>query len=133
MKGTYPMKTALLLCFSLLILATLPAQAARRYSDAMFRDIISRHCRAVERDRSERFTTVPKYIPRNTIQIRSVRALSRGWLRIRGFANSDGRQVQGFVDYNPRSKQVSCPRGNWIYGPKIPLWPILEEAFGINR
>jgi len=127
------MKTALFLCFSLLLVASQPADAAKRYSEAMFKDVISRHCRAVEREKSERFTTVPKSIARNTIQIRSVRALSRGWLRIRGFANADGRQVHGFVDYNPRSKQVNCPAGNWIYGPKIPLWPIVEDIFQINR
>jgi len=126
------MKTALLACFALLVTMSLPAEAGKRYSDAMFQDIISRHCRAVERDESERYTSGSRHISPRTIEIRSVRALSRGWLRIRGFANADGRMVQGFVDYNPRTRQVSCPAGNWFYGPRIPLWPLARSLFHIN-
>ncbi len=127
------MKTIIFMCFSLLLTGTLPAAAAKRYSDDLYKDVISRHCKAVEREKSERYTDVPQMIARGTIKIRSVRALSRGWLRIHAFGNAGGRTVHGYVDYNPRSRQVSCPEGNWIYGPRLPLWPILESMFRINK
>jgi len=127
------MKTAMFLCLSLLLLGTLPATSAKRYSDNLYKDVIARNCKVVEREKVERYYNIPWNIPRNTIQIRSVRALSRGWLRISAFASSNGRQAHGYVDYNPRRRQVSCPIGNWIFGPKLPLWPAVQNVFGVNR
>ncbi len=126
------MKTAIILSLSAIIFATQPANAAKRYSDDLYRDVISSHCRAVERDKEERYVSPPRHIPRNTIQIRKVSGLSGGWLRIYGTGNAGGRTAHGYVDFNPRTREVSCPEGNWTMGPYIPLWPMVQDMFRIR-
>lgn len=103
-------------------------QAEARGENGLYRNLIARHCIAVDRDISRRYYQQPGYIHAQTVHIRSVRHLSPRWVRVYGVANSFGRAAFGHMDYNLRTHQVRCPTGNWKYN-HLPLWEIFKRRF----
>lgn len=97
-----------------------------RGNNSLYASLIAQHCKAVSRDVSQRFHELPGYIHKQTVQIRDVRRLSRGWVRVYGVAQSSGRAAFGHMDYNQRTGQVRCPAGNWTSN-YLPLWQMMRR------
>jgi len=114
------MKTSVFALFLLAVAFSGPALAAKD-AKADYRALIAAHCRAVPKDKADWFFYEPRKIPLSTIRIRSVTRRSGGWLRIHAIGAIWSRVIWGYMDYNPRTGQVSCPRGVWEYNPNKPF------------
>ena len=119
--------TIMTLAALLSAIAFSPADKAEaRGNDGLYRSLIARHCVAVNRDSSERFTEQTGYIHKETVRIQNVRRLSGNWIRVYGMAQSSGRVAIGHMDYNKRTGRVRCPSGNFIYN-HLPIFELLTK------
>lgn len=124
--NTYLIKLALIMC----VLVLVPLQAAEaRGSSALYRNLISKHCNAVNHIKIKRFTDLRGYMSPAAIKIQEVQQLSGSWVRVYGVAHARpvGRTAHGSMDYNTRTGRVSCAEGRFTFSPYIPLWRMLTD------